>query len=158
MASKDCPSCGTTVPVEAFRCKHCFHDFSDQPRKSSGPMVLLGFFAAMAIVGAATFWWVFNRQAQERIVVDAETQSIVITRTSGSGVDSKRIDFANVEKVEYVMGGENAMFEVVAVTLTGSRHIVQQSNDTSLSASADRVSRIVGKPLVEVKNVRGLTD
>ena len=98
--------------MEAFRCKHCFHDFDEKPKKNTGPVVLLGFVAAMAVIGAGTFWWVFHNQSQERIVVDAETQSIVITKTSGSGVDSTRVAFSDVEKVEHVMGGDNATFEV----------------------------------------------
>ncbi len=110
MAQKDCPSCGASVPVEAFRCKHCFHDFTEKPKKNTGPVVLLGFIAAMAVIGAGTFWWVFNNQSQERIVVDAETRSIVITKTSGAGVDSTRVSFDAIEKVEHVMGGDSAMF------------------------------------------------
>lgn len=158
MATKDCPSCAATVPVEAFRCKHCFHDFDEKPKKNTGPVVLLGFVAAMAVIGAGTFWWVFNNQSQERIVVDAETQSIVITKTSGSGVDSTRVAFSDVEKVEHVMGGADATFEVVAVTLTGGRFTVQQSNDAPLRGNAEHIASVIGKPLVEVKNIKGFGD
>lgn len=158
MAQKDCPSCGASVPVEAFRCKHCFHDFTEKPKKNNGPVILLGFIAAMAVIGAGTFWWVFNNQSQERIVVDAETRSIVITKTSGAGVDSTRVSFDSVEKVEHVMGGSSAMFEVVAVTLDDQRYVVQQSDDKPLKGNAEHIASVIGKPMVEVKNVKGFGD
>jgi ribosomal protein L40E len=158
MAQKDCPSCGASVPVEAFRCKHCFHDFTEKPKKNTGPVVLLGFIAAMAVIGAGTFWWVFNNQSQERIVVDAETRSIVITKTSGAGVDSTRVSFDAIEKVEHVMGGDSAMFEVVAVTLDDKRYVVQQSDDSPLKGNAEHIASVIGKPMVEVKNVTGFGD
>ena len=56
------------------------------------------------------------------------------------------------------MGGDEAMFEVVAVTLTGGRYTVQQSNDAPLSGSAEHIASVIGKPLVQVKNVKGFGD
>ena len=42
MSTKTCPSCGADVPEAAPRCKHCFHDFTEVPqRSSSGLMGLL---------------------------------------------------------------------------------------------------------------------
>ena len=98
MSTKDCPSCGAVVPVAAARCKHCFHDFSEKPKKNSGPLVLLGFLALMAIIGSGTLWYVYTQRAQERIVVDEETQSIVITRKTASSTDTERVAFDRIEK------------------------------------------------------------
>ena len=40
------------VPVEASRCKHCFHDFSEVPKKKGNPMVaLLAFILLLCVVG-----------------------------------------------------------------------------------------------------------
>ncbi len=158
MASKDCPSCGAVVPVEAARCKHCFHDFTEKPKKKSGPLVLLGFLAAMAVVGSGTLWYVYTQRAQERIVVDEETQSIVITRKTASATDTERIAFGNIEKIEHVMGGEKSMFEVVAVTLDGKRYIIKRSDDSPLVGHAEHIASVVDKPMVPVKNVRGFGD
>lgn len=155
MATKDCPSCGATVPVEAARCKHCFHDFSETPRRKSGPVVLLGFFAAMAVIGAGTLWYIYTQRAQERIVVDQETSSIVITRKTASATDTERVTFDSVEKIEHVMGGEQAMFEVVAVTLDGKRYVIKQSDDSPLVGDAEHIAAVMDKPMVQVKNVRG---
>ena len=82
MATKTCPACGAEVPQVAQRCKHCFHDFDETPVKKRGLVILLGFVAMMAIFGASTLAWVFYFSVAEKIVVDAETQSIVISRTS----------------------------------------------------------------------------
>lgn len=158
MSTKDCPSCGAVVPVAAARCKHCFHDFSEKPKKNSGPLVLLGFLALMAIIGSGTLWYVYTQRAQERIVVDEETQSIVITRKTASSTDTERVAFDRIEKIEHVMGGDRAMFEVVAVTLDGKRYIIKQSEDAPLTGHAEHIASVVDKPYVPVKNVRGFGD
>ena len=65
---------------------------------------------------------------------------------------------ASIEKIEHVMGGENAMFEVVAVTSDGKRYIVKQSGDAPLLGDAEHIAAVVGKPILKVKNVRGFND
>ncbi len=158
MATKSCPSCSAEVPVEASRCKHCFHDFTEDPPKKSGPLVLLGFLAAMLVVGGATLAYIFHFNAAERIVVDQETHSIVITRTASTGTDTERVSFDRVSKVEHVMGGEDAMFEVVAVTADGKRYVVQSSDDKPLTGHAQHIAAVIDKPFVEVKNIKGFGD
>lgn len=158
MASKTCPSCSAEVPVEASRCKHCFHDFTEDPPKKSSPLVLLGFLAAMLVVGGATLAYIFHFRTAERIVVDQETHSIVITRTASTGTDTERVSFDRISKVEHVMGGEDAMFEVVAVTSDGQRYIVQSSADKPLTGHAQHIASVIDKPFVEVKNIKGFGD
>jgi len=158
VATKTCPACGAEVPQVAQRCKHCFHDFDETPVKKRGLVILLGFVAMMAIFGASTLAWVFYFSVAEKIVVDAETQSIVISRTSATDTSTERVPFASIEKIEHVMGGENAMFEVVAVTSDGKRYIVKQSGDAPLLGDAEHIAAVVGKPMVQVKNVRGFGD
>ena len=63
--------------------------------------------------------------------------------------------FDSVEKIEHVMGGEQAMFEVVAVTLDGKRYVVKQSDDSPLVGDAEHIAAVIDKPMVQVKNVRG---
>jgi hypothetical protein len=155
VATKSCPSCGAEVPVEAHRCKHCFHDFNEVAQKKAGPMVLLFFLAAMLVIGGGVLAWVFQSRAAEFIVVDEETRSIVITRKSATETDTTRVSFDKVEKVEHVMGGEDSMFEVVAVTLDGGRYVIQSSDEKPLVGHAQHVAQVIDKPFVEVKNVRG---
>ena len=83
MATKSCPSCGEEVPVVATRCKSCFYDFNEQPEaESSGMLGILGLLATMAVIGMGVFWYLHTQVAAERVVVEEETQSIIITRKS----------------------------------------------------------------------------
>ncbi len=155
MSKKDCPSCGAQVPVEAHRCKHCFHDFSETPKRKTGPVVFLGFVAAMMCAGAGLTWYNYQEQALDRILVDPETRSIVVARKTAETMDSERVGFDRIEKVEHVMGGEESMFEVVAVTLEGQRYVVQSSDERPLTIAAQQIAQVIGKPLVEVNKVKG---
>lgn len=158
MASKTCPSCGAEVPTAANICKHCFHDFNEVVEKKTNPLVIvLGFLVAMAVVGAAVFAHLYYYNAAERIVVDAETHSIVVTRTTAAKTTTDRIDFAEVQKIEHVMGGDEAMFEVVAVTSDGQRVVIKTS-DAPLKGHAEHIASIVDKPLEEIRNIKGFGD
>ena len=65
---KECPSCGTMVPVSASRCKECFHDFDEAPKQSSGgPIFLLGSVALMAVVAAGVFYWITATPIEEKM-------------------------------------------------------------------------------------------
>ena len=159
METKECPSCGADVPVVADRCKHCFHDFTEEPvKKSSGLVGLLVLLVALMVVGAGTFGYLYYFNAQENTVVDQETQSIVVTRTSANGMTSTRVNFADIEKVEYVMGGETKTFEIVAVTKDGGRYIIQASGDKPLKGHAEHIASVIDKPLVEIRNIKTFGD
>lgn len=159
METKECPSCYADVPVVASRCKHCFHDFTEAPPKKSNNLVgFLVLIVALVAIGSGTFWYVSHGMASERILVDAETQSIVVTRTSGSGTTTERVDFAAIEKVEYIMGGKTETFEIVAVTSQGDRYIIQASGDKPLKGHAEHIAAVIDKPLVEVRNIKTFGD
>lgn len=159
MATKTCPSCAAEVPVAASRCKYCFHDFTEAPpKKKSGLVGLALLLAAMAIFGAGTLGYIFYFQAAERTVVDQETKSIVITRTTATNTSTERVPFDRVTKVEHVMGGEKATFEVVAVTGDGSRYIIKQSDEKPLQGDAEHIASVIGKPMEEVRNIKTFGD
>ena len=159
MATKTCPSCAAEVPVAASRCKYCFHDFTEAPpKKKSGLIGLAALLALMAIIGTGTLGYVYYYQAAERTVVDQETKSIVITRTTATGTSTERVDFDSVVKVEHVMGGENATFEVVAVTSDGDRVIIKQSDEKPLKGDAEHIASVIGKPMEEVRNIKTFGD
>ncbi|MCK6502353.1 zinc ribbon domain-containing protein [Myxococcota bacterium] len=158
MATKTCPSCGADVPTAANVCKHCFHDFNEVVQKKTNPLVImLGFLVAMAVVGAALFAHLYYNNAAERIVVDAETQSIVISRTTASGTTTDRIPFSDVQKIEHVMGGDKAMFEVVAITSDGERVIIQTS-DKPLLGHAEHIAAVVDKPWEDIRTIKTFGD
>lgn len=158
MSTKTCPSCGEDVPVAAPRCKHCFHDFTETPKRSNGLVGLLVLIAAMALLGAGTFWFVSNRQAQEKILVDEETNSIVFTTKYSDRTETDRVRFDEVANVELLMGGSEATWEVAIVTLSGERRTINLSEDKSLKGYADHISSVMEKPLVEKSEARGFGD
>ncbi len=159
MATKTCPSCSEDVPVAATRCKHCFHDFTEQPvKKGSTMLLMLGFLLAMAVTGAGTFAYIFHFNSQDNVVVDAETQSIVFTRTSASKTETERLTFAEVTKLEHVTGGDDSMFEVVAITTTGERYVINQSDEGPLQGYAEHISAIMDKPMEEVRTIKTFGD
>ena len=91
-------------------------------------------------------------------MVDAETKSIVITRTSANGTTSERVNFDQIQKVEYIMGGKTATFEIVAITSSGDRYIIQSSGDKPLDGHAEHIAHVIDKPLVEVRNITTFGD
>lgn len=157
MEYKNCPSCGEEVPAQAPRCKHCFHDFSVSDKKSSGGLVgLLAMFAVMAAIGAGVFWYAGERQAQEYIVIDEETHSIVFTTQYADRKETDRLNFDQVTQVELVKGGSAGTWEVAVQVVDGSRRTIKVSNDTDLSSYALKVSSLVGKPLINNDSAAGL--
>ncbi len=155
MSTKECPSCGADVPVSATRCKECFHDFSEQPRRMSwaGPIMLLASVAAMAVVGTITLAVIVSQPVEERILVDEDTRSVVWTRKFRTGVETDRLMFDDVIKLEYVIKA-NGNFEVVAVSVDGDRKVIQEDR-RPLKSEATRYSQLMEKPLEEVDNTSG---
>ena len=159
MATKSCPSCGEEVPVVATRCKSCFYDFNEQPEaESSGMLGILGLLATMAVIGMGVFWYLHTQVAAERVVVEEETQSIIITRKSAAKTEATRVPFSEVTRVEYVLGGDTALYEIVAVGINGDRYVVQASNDKPLDGRAEHVARTMEKPFERVRNVKTFAD
>jgi len=159
MSTKSCPSCAEEIPVAAPRCKHCFHDFSEEPApKGKGLLGLLGLLAAMAVIGATTFWFVSGRAGQENIVVDEETHSIVFTTKYSDRMETDRITFDEVANVELVMGGSEATWVVNVVTNTGERRALKLSDGQSLKGYAEHIAAVMDKPLVENSKARGFGD
>ncbi|MDP6933998.1 MAG: hypothetical protein QGG40_13825 [Myxococcota bacterium] len=163
MSTKDCPECGATVPVSAPKCKECFHDFTAAPPpKRSGLLGFLALVASMAIIAAGTFWYIYNFQKTSSAIVDEETRSIVITTKAASGIESTRIAFDDVVRVESVMGGENSTFELAVVTSSDSSHkgerYILKGADHTLQGEAEVYAEVLDKPLEEVRNIKTFGD
>ena len=100
------------VPKSADRCKECFHDFNEAPAQSSGgPIFLLGSVAAMAVVAAGVLWYVTSNPVEEKILVDEETHSIVWTRRYRSGIETQRVLWQDIAKLEKEKEDLRAAFE-----------------------------------------------
>lgn len=113
-------------------------------------------FALMAVIGAGVFWYAGARQAQEYIVIDEETKSIIFTTQYADRKETDRLKFEEVREVELVKGGSAGTWEVAVHTLDGKRRTVRVSNDTDLSSYALKVSSLVGKPLINQDSAAGL--
>ncbi len=166
MASKTCPSCMEDVPVDASRCKHCFHDFTEEPVvKKNGLLGLMTLLAAMGIIGAATFWFTSTHQFQQAPTrLDVETQQIIITTVTKDGPHVTRVSYGEVARIEYVLKGEDFMHEVVAVTRTGERHLIEASKTKPLAGTAETYAGMIGRargeacPWDKVSNISVIGD
>ena len=153
MSVKICPSCGSECPESATRCKQCFHDFTveiDTRSKRVGPLAVLASFAAMAIVGSLILYFVVSRPVEERVLVDQDTQSVVWTRKFRNTIETERLRFDQIAKLEYVRTSTGT-FEIVAVDLEGERHVIQE-DEKDLRGEAGHYAKLMGKPFAEVDN------
>ena len=146
METKTCPSCMEEVPVVADRCKHCFHDFNEEAPKKSGLFGLMLLLAAMGVTGALVVWLGNSQvEAQAMTKLSAETQQIVITKISKDERTVTTVDYADVARVEYVLGGEDYMHEVIVVTNKGDRYLIDADETKSLAGKAETRANQIGK-------------
>lgn len=158
MATKTCPSCGADVPVVASRCKHCFFDFTAEAaeaKKSSAIVSLLGFIFVLLLIGAGTASMLADSQRAEKVIIDQETKSIIYTRTSATGTETERVTFDQVEKVKHIIGGDDAMYTVVAVGTGGKEYRLKVSADQNLNGDGAHLAKIMGKPFEEISTIPG---
>lgn len=149
MASRHCPQCGTEAPASAQRCKQCFHEYTGRSL-SFGPVVVLGVVAMMTFVAAVAFFVAGMGPVDERVLVSAETKSIVIATKFSGGPETQRIPFGNVAKLEHVPVSEG--YEVVAVTSSGERRTIHSGREP-LYMEAERYSAMIGKPYERIGEV-----
>ncbi len=135
------------VPVAAARCKHCFHDFTEEPvKKKSGLLGLMILLAAMGIVGAGIVYFSNTQMvSQAPTKLDAETQQIIITHKTKDATKVTTVAFGDVAKLEYVLGGEDYLHEVVAVTTKGERHLIHASKEKPLAGMAETYAGMIGR-------------
>lgn len=158
MATKTCPSCGADVPIVASRCKHCFFDFTAdaaETKKSSAIVGLLGFIFVLLLIGAVTAGSLADSQRAEKVIIDQETKSIVYTRTSATGTETERVNFEQVQKVKHIVGGKDALYEVIAVGTNGKEYRLKLSPDKNLSGDGEHIAKIMGKPFEEISTIPG---
>lgn len=159
METKTCPSCGSEVPVAASRCKTCFHDFDEAPpRGNGGPIWILGALALMAMIAAGVFYWRSTLPTDQRILVDKETETVQwVTQFSDGTLKTDRIAFADVVKLEYVIGSTGT-HEVVAITTSGDRKVIESHPEKGLQLQAERYAQVMDKPLSVVDNTSSFLD
>lgn len=154
-AMKECPSCGAEVPTSAKRCKECFHDFEELPPSKgiAGPIALLVSVAGMVLVSLVALVWIVMQPQDAHTFVDQDTQSIIWTRTYVTGTTTDRIEFKDVQRLEYVVYASGT-HEIAAVGVDGSRRVVL-SSESPLRGDADKFAALMEKPVVTIDNTRG---
>lgn len=152
---KTCPGCGEEVPSAAPRCKHCFHDFGPEVKPRSRRLVgLFIILAIMAVSGAAVMFYITNfHSVKENVVIDEETKSVVFTRTYADKLESDRLSFNDVEKIESVVGGSK--WEVALLLKNGDRKVINRSVDQNLHPYAVHIAAVMERPLVQVNEIAG---
>lgn len=157
-ATKNCHSCYESVPELANRCKHCFEDLRSKPKKSFQFPVFMP-LAFLAVSLLVYFWadYINTSQKFNKHVFDHETKSIVRISKTGEGIDAKRISFEDISTFEYVIGGEYAKYEIVAITRSGERIIVQ-SSESPIKRDIELLSESIDSNFTTVNNTRGNLD
>jgi hypothetical protein len=150
MSAKECPSCGAQVPATAARCKECFHEFSEgttSARSWFGPLIVLGSVAMIAVSATLVLMYVFAQPVEVRTIVDEETRSVVWTTKYRNSVQTDRVMFDEVAKVEHT--GESGMFQVIAVTTSGERKVISESK-SNLDSEGRRFAQMMDKPYEDI--------
>jgi hypothetical protein len=146
---KNCPSCGAEVPASATRCKDCFHDFTASKKTSyAGPLLVLASIAGMTFVATIVFAIVAMMPTDQRILVDEGTQSVVITTKYRTSVETERIAFSDIIKVEHVASGGE--YQIVVVTDDAERKTIMSSRKEPLYSEAEKYAKVMNKPLERV--------
>lgn len=143
MANRTCPQCGTEGPASAHRCKQCFHEHSSRSA-SWGPVVILGVVAVMTFVAAVAFLFASMGPTDERVLVSAETKSIVIATKYGEDLRTTRIPFSDVVRLEHTPITEG--YEVIALTTAGERRAIHAGKEP-LYGEAERYGQLMNKPV-----------
>ena len=153
--TQNCRSCYETVPEEANRCKFCFEDLRVKPKKGfKFPVATPLAFLAITFTGSIWADYISTSQAFNKHVFDHETKSIVQISKTGDGINAKRISFEDISGFEYVIGGTYAKYEIVAMTRSNERIIVQSSANP-LKRDIELLSESIGTSFTTVNNTRG---
>ena len=125
----------------------------NQSKRSRGPVILLASIAAMAIVGPLVLWKIVSQPIEERILVDEETQSIIWTRVYRQGIETERLKWADIGRLEYVMRSDGD-FEILAIRTDGEAMVVQEGTQP-LDGTAQHYAKVMERPLRTVDNTVG---
>ena len=156
--TKNCPNCYETIPEFTNRCKHCFEDLSPKKKNSIKLPVLMPLvFLGLSVVALLWTQYLSTNQAFRKHVFDYETESILKIEKTGEGITADRISFEDVSTFEYIIGGEYAKYEIVAITKTSERIIIQSSPEP-LKRDADELAESLGTSVTTVHKTRGNLD
>ena len=153
--TKICHSCYEAVPEQANKCKHCFEDLRVKPKEGfKFPLLTPLAFLAITLTGYLWADYISTSQAFNKHVFDHETKSIVQISKTGEGINAKRVSFEDISGFEYVIGGTYAKYEIVAISRSNERIIVQSSANP-LKRDIELLSESIDTSFTTVNNTRG---
>ncbi len=143
MARKPCPACYQDVPVGAYRCKSCFHDFDAVEEKKAGAlMTLLTLISAMAVLASGTFYISSQKPSEIVTRLSEENQAVISMKMTASGLELDKASFSEIAKIEHKNDGSN--YSVNVHTFDG-RSITFQEGDYPLNSAAEDIANIIRK-------------
>jgi len=151
---QNCPQCHNEVPEYAKTCKHCFEDLTSPPARKF-PLGLAAGIFVISLVAMFGTEHLASSQVIKRYNLFPESQSLLIVSSSREGISSDRIPFSQIEHLEHVQGGEVHRFEIVAVTKTGDR-ILLQGDDSSLTRQVKDMADKTDLIVKQVNNQKGI--
>jgi hypothetical protein len=125
----------------------------NQSKRRRGPVILLASMAAMAIIGPLVLWKIISQPIEERILVDEETQSIIWTRVYRQGIETDRLKWADIGRLDYVMKSDGD-FEIFAIRTDGEAILIQEDT-RALDGTAQHYAKVMERPLRTVDNTVG---
>ena len=151
---QNCPQCHNEVPEYAKTCKHCFEDLTSPPARKFPLGLTIGIFIVSLVAMFGTEH-LASSQVIKRYNLFPESQSLLIVSSNREGISSDRIPFSQIEHLEHIQGGEVHRFEIVAVTKTGDR-ILLQGDDASLTRQVKDMADKTDIIVKQVNNQKGI--
>lgn len=161
MASKmECPHCGEEILATATKCKSCFADLNpeDTSKNRSTIIGLLVFLVIIVVVGIGGLQYVYGKSTLSSVTIDEGTDSIIMIWSQfNKEPTTRRVDFADIAKVEFVTGSTvlGGTFWSVFIILNDDEKIrINHSAEDNLKGYAETVSAKTGAPFVPINKVR----
>lgn len=115
-------------------------------------LMLLGFLGVMAVLGAVTMGTITTFPLDQKIQVHEETGYVITTTQYVSGVQTDRVPFSELERIEYIIVG-NGTFEILAHRKSGGTLLLSRSKKQR-RADAQTYAEVMDMPFTETNNSR----
>lgn len=157
----ECPKCGETILASATKCKHCFADLTDMESSSSNKRLIWGlliFLLVLVVIGIGSMRYVYGNPTLSSVTIDEGTDSIVMIYSRfNKEPTTERIDFSDIQKVEFVTGSSilgGSYWAVYVITQAGDKIEINKSTDDNLKGYAETVAAKTGAPFVPINKVK----
>ena len=109
--------------------------------------------AGMAVVALLVVGFIAMQPTEERILVDQDTRSVVWTTQYRTGIETERLLWDDILKLEYV-AQRTGSYAIKALTTSGDRKVIQQG-PKPLRSEASQYAQLMDKELIVVDETTG---